>query len=503
MSYNRDGKVSVIEMKNIKKSFNGARALDSISFNLYEGEICSIVGENGAGKSTLVKILSGAHSPDEGDILIDGKHYKTLTPKNASDIGIGIIYQENLLVPTMNVVENIFVGNDASKGIFMDYKNMIYKTQEAMAYFGVNLNIFEKIENLSVSDLQFVKILKALVSNPRVLIMDEPTSMFNVRDASRVLNLVKKISDRNISVIYISHFLKEVKDISDRVVVIRDGKDVITLDNKNHDIDLKELTKYMVGRSVDMFYSKEKHDIGSTILEVSNLKLHKNSRPISFELRKGEVLGFAGMVGSGRTEIIRALVGADKPYHIEIKLNGEDVSIKNPKDSIKRRIAYITEDRQKLGLMLNASVVENLTIVGLKNKIKDFFINIKNNVKLVLGIIDCVKIKISSPFIEVKYLSGGNQQKVVLGKWLFADADLFVLDEPTRGIDVSAKAEFYKIMSGLTKEGKSIIMVSSDMPEIISMSDRVAVVRKGDITKVLEKDEISEHSIIMHALGVS
>ncbi|HHU63094.1 MAG TPA: sugar ABC transporter ATP-binding protein [Clostridiales bacterium] len=497
-----EGKKPIIEMKNIVKTFPGVVALNNMTIDLYEGEIHCIVGENGAGKSTLMKILAGAYTPDSGEIFIDNKVYKGMTAALSRDLGINIIYQENLLVPAMNVVENIFVGQEISKGGFVDKAQMFKRARELCESLGIELNLNQTIENLSVSEQQFVKILKALSTNPRILIMDEPTSMFNVEDANRVLNLVKRVASNGVSILYISHYLKEIVQIADRITVIRDGMPINTYYNPDKNIDLDIIVRDMVGRPVDMFYEKESHDIGDVIFQVEKLKLDKDSPEVSFDVRKGEILGIAGMVGSGRTEIANAIVGACKKYSGTIKYKGKELNINKPSDSIRYGIAYITEDRQRLGLMLEANIIENLTIVGFHTKIKGFFVNVKKHFVLVSDIINNLKIKMASPFQAVKNLSGGNQQKVVLGKWLFSDSSLFIFDEPTRGIDVNAKAEFYKIMSNLTKEGKSIILISSDMPELISMSDRIAVLRKGRIVKILEKDEISENSIIRYALEV-
>lgn len=499
-----ESKQPFIEMKHIVKSFSGVRALSDITLDVYAGEVHCLVGENGAGKSTLMKVLSGAYSPDSGKIAVGGEEYSTLTPQLARQCGINIIYQENLLVPTMNIVENIFVGHEKTNRFgFVDRKAMLAKTMEDMKFLGIELDPYRRIEHLSVAEQQFVKILKALVMEPKLLIMDEPTSMFNVEDAGRVLKLVRKIAGKGISIIYISHFLKEVAQIADRITVIRDGAVVNTYFNENKDIDLGLITKDMVGRPVDMFYSKEEHPIGGVVLEVRDLKLRKDSPPVHFTLREGEILGIAGMVGSGRTEIVRALSGADKHYGGEMVFKGKKLSVKNPKDGIEAGIAHITEDRQRLGLMLGHSIVENMTVVGMDKRVPGWFVNVKQHAPLIEPIAKDLNVKTSSLFKEVKYLSGGNQQKVVLGKWLFAGADIFIFDEPTRGIDVNSKTEFYKVMSALTKEGKSIIMISSDMPELISMSDRILVVRQGRIAKELTKDMISEEAIIKSALEVT
>lgn len=493
----------ILKMNEIKKEFSGVYALSGITFDLYKGEIHCLVGENGAGKSTLMKVLSGAYRPTSGSIEVEGKSYETLTPNLSKELGINIVYQENDLVPGMNVVENIYVGNEkANRFGFVKFKEMLKETQRQIEELNIQINPLTRIENLSVSDQQYVKILKALSVEPKVLIMDEPTSMFNVEDAAKVLKLTKTISEKGISIVYISHFLNEIQQIADRVTVIRDGAVINTYHNKNRDIQIAAITTDMVGRPVETFYQKEKQSIGEVLLEVKDFQLTKDSPKISFRVRKGEIVGFAGMVGAGRTEIVRALTGADSKYGGEIKIHGKAVTIKNPQDSIRAGFAHITEDRQKLGLMLHNSVLENITVIGLREKIKGFFIQIKKFPPYVEKLVTDLRIKTPSVWTEAVYLSGGNQQKVVLAKWLFIEQEIYIFDEPTRGIDINAKAEFYKQMSKLTKQGKCIIMISSDMPELISMSDRVLVIRDGAIDGELEGEAITEQNIIKRALGV-
>lgn len=492
----------VIEMIDIVKTFSGVKALDNMSVDLYPGEIHCLVGENGAGKSTLMKVLCGAYKPDSGKIIIHGKEYKHMTSSLSRELGINIIYQENLLVRWMNIVENIFVGQEITKNGFVDFKSEFKKAKELCDSIHLNLNLYKTVDNLSVAEQQYVKIIKALSIQPKILIMDEPTSMFNVEDAARVLKMVKHIAKNGVSVIYISHFLKEVKQIADRITVIRDGTPIHTFDNSKKDVVLDCVVSDMVGREASMFYEKECHTIGEKSFEVIDLKVTPNSIPISFHINRGEILGMAGMVGSGRTEIANSIVGASKKYGGRINYEGKQLFIKSPADSVRNKIAYITEDRQRRGLMLNAPIAENLSVVGLQGKIKGAFINVRNIIPMLKSVIEGLQIKMASPMQTVKNLSGGNQQKVVLGKWLFTDCDVFIFDEPTRGIDVNAKSEFYKIMTRLASEGKSILMISSDMPELISMSDRIAVVRKGAIATILEKNEISENSIIRCALEV-
>lgn len=504
MAYKYEGLSPIIKMENVTKTFPGVQALSDITFDLYPGEIHCLVGENGAGKSTLMKILSGAHAPDEGSMLeIDNQSYISLSPRLSQELGISIIYQENHLIPTMSVAENLFVRLEKVKKFgFIDRRETVRAAQQEVDNLGINLDVTRKVADLSVAEQQFVKILKALVRKPRILLMDEPTSMFNVKDVDTVLKLTQKIAKSGISIIYISHFLKEVVTIADRITVLRDGKVIRTYFNENKDTDLDLITMDMVGRPVSMFYQREEHEIGDVVLKVRDLQLTKDSPKISFDLHKGEILGLAGMVGSGRTEIVRALTGADRYAEGSIEYLGKPVVLKSPADSIKKGFAHITEDRQKLGLMLGKSILENMTIVGLGSRIKGFFLNMKKHPPFIKPIVESLNIRTPSYFQEVQNLSGGNQQKVVLGKWLFADSNLYVFDEPTRGIDVNAKAEFYRLMSALTKEGKSIIMVSSDMPELISMSDRVLVIRRGTITGEIPKNEITEERIIKSALGM-
>jgi len=495
-------KGAIIQTENISKSFSRVRVLNDINFSIASGEVHCIVGENGAGKSTFIKILSGAYQPECGTITIDGKDYDHLTPKLSQELGIHVIYQENILVGAMSVAENIYVGHEfANKGGWLRKKELMQTAKALIDDFGIQLNPAAIVETLSAADQQFVKILKAIAWESRVLIMDEPTSMFNTKDVQKVLDLVKNISDRGIAVIYISHHLKEIVQIADFVTVLRDGNWISTYDNPKRDIDLTVITKDMVGRSVDTFYQKEPHEIGEIQFEIQDIRLSKNSPPASFFVRKGEILGVAGMVGSGRTELVKAIFGADKRESGKVLQFGKPVNTRNPTASINSGIALINEDRQHSGLSLTMSIVENMSLVDMC-KTKGFWYSLKKTWKRVQQVYKGINIKAASPYMQVQYLSGGNQQKVVIGKWLMVDSDLIILDEPTRGIDVNAKAEIYKLITRLAKEGKSIIMISSEMPELIAMSDRVIVMRKNQIVGEIEKDDINEESIISKALEV-
>ena len=490
-----------IALRNITKSFGGIHALSDVSFDVRAGEVHGLCGENGAGKSTLMKVLAGAYRPDSGEIVVDGSTHSELTPALAQHLGITIIYQENLLVPAMDVLENMFVGHEPSRGgVFVDRRAMMAKLREELAFLEISLNPRMRVENLSVAAQQYVKILKALVLEPRLLILDEPTSMFNVEDAAKVLRMVRRIASRGISVIYISHFLDEVKQLADRVTVIRDGQVVATHDNADRAIDLDLVTRGMVGRPVEMFYTKDVHPIGDIVLRVRDLRVTAGSPPINFDLRAGEILGIAGMVGSGRTELVRTIGGADRAHSGTVTLNGKLVRLRSPRDAIAAGIAHITEDRQRLGLMLERSVLENTVVVGLHRVTRSWFTTLRPALAPVRSLIEKLRIKTSSPRQAVTHLSGGNQQKVVIAKWLLVGPQLLIMDEPTRGIDVNAKSELYKVMTELTQTGRSIIMVSSDMPELVSMSDRVLVMRRGAITAEFVADEITEETIITSAL---
>lgn len=490
-----------IALRNITKSFGGIHALSDVSFDVRAGEVHGLCGENGAGKSTLMKVLAGAYRADSGEIVVDGSTHSELTPALAQHLGITIIYQENLLVPAMDVLENMFVGHEPSRGgVFVDRRAMMAKLREELAFLEISLNPRMRVENLSVAAQQYVKILKALVLEPRLLILDEPTSMFNVEDAAKVLRMVRRIASRGISVIYISHFLDEVKQLADRVTVIRDGQVVATHDNADRAIDLDLVTRGMVGRPVEMFYTKDVHPIGDIVLRVRDLRVTAGSPPINFDLRAGEILGIAGMVGSGRTELVRTIGGADRAHSGTVTLNGKLVRLRSPRDAIAAGIAHITEDRQRLGLMLERSVLENTVVVGLHRVTRSWFTTLRPALAPVRSLIEKLRIKTSSPRQAVTHLSGGNQQKVVIAKWLLVGPQLLIMDEPTRGIDVNAKSELYKVMTELTQTGRSIIMVSSDMPELVSMSDRVLVMRRGAITAEFVADEITEETIITSAL---
>lgn len=490
----------LIEAKGISKIFGGTRVLDHVSITLRPGEIHSLCGENGAGKSTLIKVLSGAYKPEEGVVAIGGKEYPHLTPLIAKKKGIEVIHQEIILVPQLTVAENIYTDVPYRTAGFFSMKKTCEAAKKLMDEIGIQLDPYETVERLSTADQQFVKILKALAPNPKVLIMDEPTAMFNMKDTDMVLDLVKNISKKGIGIIYISHHLKEVAKIADTVSVLRDGKLISTYHARDGAVDMDQVTCDMVGRPVDMFYKREKSNTGDVLFEVKGLKLKESDTPVDLYLKKGEILGLTGMVGSGRTEIIRAIYGLDQRFAGEIRKDGQTLQIHNPHDSIQNGIGYVSEDRQKSGLVLPLSVLSNLTF--LKLPLKKGLISTKQEMDISEDMIKKLDIKTPSMFKETGMLSGGNQQKVIIGKWLHKGFDILILDEPTKGIDVNAKFEIYKLLHDLTKQGKSLLVVSSDMPEVISLCDRVMVVRDGKIAGEFTGGEITEENVIKSALEV-
>jgi ABC-type sugar transport system ATPase subunit len=486
----------ILRLVNITKSFFGNNALTDINFDLRKDEIHCICGENGAGKSTLIKILTGALSPDGGVIRFEGKEYDSLLPKMSHDLGIHAIYQENLLLNDMDVAENIFVGQEKTgKFSIINYKELYKDAQQILDRLNVSIRARDIVGKLSVANQQYVKIARALASNPKVLIMDEPTTMFNVTDAERLLDIVKNLKKRGISIIYISHKLAEVLDIADRVTILRDGCGISCREKSDSGFSIGGITSDMIGRPVDLFYKRERLPIGKVVFEVRDLLVGPGAPPVSFSLRKGEVLGIAGMVGAGRTEIAQAIFGMRKKYGGRFFLHEKEINLGNPRDAIRHGICLITEDRQKTGLLLDMKITPNITITAM-NKLKGVFIDLKEEDRNAMRIIEQVNLKALNYRTDVRFLSGGNQQKVIVGKWIYRDAKIIIFDEPTRGIDVNSKAEIYALMVELLKDGKSIIMISSDMPELISISDRVLIIKKGEIAAQLEGDEIAEKNII-------
>jgi len=495
-------KEKILYVKNLSKEFPGVKALINFNFDLYNGEIHGLIGENGAGKSTFIKILSGAFQPNNGEMIVSGEKHNFFTPHIARRLGIQTVYQEDILVPGITAAENIFLGTELveSKKFFINYRKMLNQANQLAEQLGINLRVGEIYERLSPSDQQFVKILKALAQKPKVLILDEPTQAFNANDIGLVIQLVKKISKEGVGIIYIAHDLDEIIEVADRVTVLRDGIVIKTHDKNVETYKSDDLAKEMIGRPVDLFYKKKESPVGDYVFEVRNLKFKESSKPINFKVRQGEILGIAGLKGAGRSEIVRAIFGAYRKYQGKVFYKGKDITPANPVQAVKSGIALLTESKEVDGLFMGSPVDQNITVVGL-DKIGKIFLNLAKERRLCNEYVKKLNIKTPSLDKEIKFLSGGNQQKVVLAKWLFKGVNILIVDEPTHGIDVNAKIEVYELFTKLAASGKSIIMISSEMPELISLSDKIIIIRDYEISKVIDKDEINEENILSGFMG--
>jgi len=490
----------ILEMENITKTFPGVKALDNVSFSVLRGEVHGLVGENGAGKSTLMKILNGVIAPDSGKILIDGKPVIFRDTKQAQRCGISLIYQEFNLVNTLSIAENIYLGFlRTNRAKLISWKQVRADAAALITQLGFSFNVNEKVENLSVAEKQLVEIVKALSVNAKLIAMDEPTSALTSNEIRKLFSIIKRLKERGITIIYISHKLDEVMEICDNITVLRDGHIVDTkpADKTNH----KEIISKMVGRPVEMAYPPRQSAIkDEVVLEVRNLACAGFVRDISFKLRKGEVLGFAGLVGSGRTELVEAIFGARHPQAGEVYIHGQKTKIRSPADGKRCSMGLVTEDRKETGLALGYNVAENIIITNLK-KVRASFLIKKNLIQSNVGhYVDELGIKTPSIRQAVVNLSGGNQQKIVLAKWLFSDVEILILDEPTRGLDVGAKYEIYLLMNALVEHGKSIIMISSELPEVLGMSDRVIVINEGRKKGELQGQAMTPEAVMSMAI---
>ena len=487
----------LLKLSNISKTFPGVKALQNVSFSLKEGEVHCICGENGAGKSTLIKIISGAYQPDAGGTIeVEGKAVK-LDPLSAMKMGIQTIYQEHTVFETLSITENIFEGMEITKHGIMQFDTMRKKTKEVLEYLNSDLDPDRITGTLSSGEQKIVEIAKALVFDSKVIILDEPTASFSMKEIDNLMDIVKKIAARGIGIIYISHHLDEVFRIGDTITVLRDGIYIKTV-GKN-DITEPELIRDMVGRDASAFYTREYYPQGEVVMKVRNLS-GNGVRNISFDLHRGEILGFAGMVGSGRSELMTLLVGGAHRLTGQVEVLGKEVHFHSPEESIKHKICYITEDRQHTGLFLDHTIARNTILANMVNT-KGFTITPAKEMQIGNEFVKKLGTKANDASVLAGNLSGGNQQKVVLAKWFHTDGEIYIFDEPTRGIDVGAKQEIYQIMMNLLKEGKAIIMVSSDTPEVVSMSDRILVMKEGMMAGILERDEISEESILEKSIG--
>lgn len=493
--------MSFLRMEGISKRFPGVQALNNVEFEVERGEIHALVGENGAGKSTLMKVLMGVYPKDSGRVLLDGKEIHVSNPKEAENLGISMIFQEFNLLPHLTVGENIFLTRLPRKGLLrvVDWKKLWDDSFEILSKLEVLVDPRSQVKDLSVAEMQMVEIAKALSMNAKVLIMDEPTSALTHGEIKRLFAQMRRLKDQGVAIVFISHRLEEVKEISDRITVLRDGHKVATV--KTSDVTEEEIAEMMVGREVKTLFPKTEVQKGDVLLEVRNLTRRGVFENISFCLRKGEILGIYGLVGAGRTELVRSIFGEDPVDGGEVLLEGRRVAIKHPKDAVDLGIGLVPENRASQGLLLNMSVRENIALPNLAKFSRSGWISGFRERIAVQKQVQTLGVKTPSLDQKVLYLSGGNQQKVVLAKWLERNPRVLILDEPTRGIDVGAKAEVHALMNSLAERGIGIIMISSELPEILGMSDRILVVRKGRIVAEFSREEASPQKIVLAAAG--
>ena len=476
---------TIISVRGISKSFPGVQALKDVSFDILRGEIHGLVGENGAGKSTLIKILCGAYTATEGSVWMNGKELSIRSPLDAQNAGISAVHQELKLVDSLTVMENIFIGRWPRTAIgSVNWKALRRQAAELIDELGVSLDPEENVGKLTVAQKQIVEICKVLSTNAKFIVMDEPSAVLTPSEMDTLYAIIRKLKASGITILYISHRLEEIFSLCDHVTIFRDGQKIKTV--LAADVTREELIHMMVGRELGIEYPKEKIEIGETILSVRNLNRPNVLRDINFDLHRGEILGFAGLVGAGRTEVARAIMGADKNVSGDITLRGEKYAITDVPHAIKMGIGLVSEDRKKEGLVLNLGIKYNISMVNMHSILKNGALNANLEEELAQKYIHDLNIVAPSSEQEAIYLSGGNQQKVVIAKWLNANCDVLILDEPTRGIDVGAKKEIYHIIGELAKNGKAIIMISSEMPELLGMCDRIIVMHNGRITGTVD-----------------
>lgn len=492
-------KNKLLLMKNIEKSFPGVKALQKAYLELEKGQVNVILGENGAGKSTLMKILTGVYLKDKGEIYLNGEIIEPKNPKEAEKLGISIIYQEFNLLPHLTIAENIFVTRLPQNKLGIVNEKLLYdNTKNILNKLNLHINPNELVENLSVAQQQMIEIAKALSVNCKILIMDEPTAALTENEIKKLFEVIEDLKKQGTGIIYISHRMEELKYIADKVTVMRDGEHIETLNFKNTNLD--ELIRLMVGRNLENKFPKRKKVVGDVFFEVKNLNKCGKYKNITFNLKKGEILGLAGLMGAGRTEVARGIFGADPIDSGEIILNNQKLSIKTPIDAIKSGIAYLTEDRKKDGLLLNLSVEDNIMIANPKCYSNDYKIcQFSKSKEFCDNFIQSMHIKTPNLKQQIMNLSGGNQQKVIIARWICETKKILLFDEPTRGIDVGAKKEVYTLMNNLVEQGVSIIMISSELPEILGMSDRVVIMREGYITAIKSVDELDQEKILYYA----
>lgn len=494
---------TILRLENITKTFPGTLALDKVSFDLNIGEVHALVGENGAGKSTLIKIISGIHQPDSGEIYLNGKLVNLKNTFFAQQHGIAAIYQEPTIFPDLSIAENVFMGHQECSQITrrINWKKMYKDTEKLLESLGVNLNPRTKVRNLSAAEQQLVEIVKALSLNSQILIMDEPTSALTLNEVKDLFGIIKRLKSSGTSIIFISHRIEDIFEIADRVTVLRDGHYIGT--NNISTVTVDELIRMMVGRTLSDMFPKRFVERGEPILKVEALNKERQFYDVTFELHKGEILGFSGLIGAGRSELARAIFGLESPDSGKIFVNGEQVHVRNTRIAMKNGVVYLPEDRQHQGLILLMSITNNITLPILNQFTKMGLVDTGKETRVAKKYADMLDVRASGLWKNVLELSGGNQQKVVLAKWLATNPRILILDEPTRGIDVGAKASVHRFMSELVSQGIGIMMISSELPEILGMSDRIIVMCEGRITAEFTRKEVSQDKILSAAVGIS
>lgn len=484
----------ILELKNISKSFPGVKALDNVSVSIERGTVHALVGENGAGKSTLIKVLAGIYHPENGEVYLDGVKTTFRTPFDSQQKGISVVHQEFKMSESLSVAENVFLGNLMYKGRLVDWKGMRKCADQMLRDLGVPMDVNIAVENLSVAQKQMVEICKAINRNCKVLIMDEPSATLTEKEQALMFSTVRSLRDAGVTIIYISHRLEEIFDLCNNVTVLRDGQHIATLPVSS--VTQDELVSLMVGRTVTREYPRSSRPRGEVVLEARELNRKGVLKNISFNLYQGEVLGIAGLVGAGRTELIRAMLGIDKLDSGELFLRGKPVKIDSFRKAIDLGLSLVPEDRKSQGLVQISPVSRNICMVNMDAAARGFIMNSAKERKISRDYVKKLDIVTPDAETEAQYLSGGNQQKVVIAKWLLEDSDIIILDEPTRGIDVGAKSEIYHLIVDLVEQGKTVLMISSELPEVIGMSDRVLVIHEGHLVGELMRGEASQEKIM-------
>jgi rhamnose transport system ATP-binding protein len=491
---------SIIELSGIAKHFGGVQALRGVDFSLFPGEVHALVGENGAGKSTLVKILAGIHMPDAGTMKVGGEPIELRSPTQAQALGIAVVHQEPMLFPDLDVAENIFMGRHPRDRFGrVDWKGMYREVNQLLASLDVSLSSRTPVQGLAVAEQQLVEIAKALSLQARVLVLDEPTAALSPHEVEELFAIVKQLRERGVAILFVSHRLDEVFRIADRLTVFRDGEHIITAPVS--EMNTEEIIKHMVGRELSNLFPKSEAEIGEVVLEARHLSRPGVFADVSFQLRQGEILGFAGLVGAGRTEVARVLFGIDRAESGETWLKGKKVRIRSPQHAMNNGIAYVPEDRHQQGLVMNFSITANVTLAILQQVSRLGLVDPRREHKIASEYSRQLSIRSSGVEQLVNALSGGNQQKVVLSKWLATNPSVLILDEPTRGIDVGAKAEVHRIISELATKGLAIILISSDLPEVLAMADRVIVLHEGRVSGAFARSEATQERVMFAATG--